>query len=49
MIEHLVHVITELCDHAFVLNFGRELFQGRPDDVIRHPDVIHAYLGKPLD
>jgi len=49
MIEHLVHVITQLCDHAFVLNFGRELFQGRPDDVIRHPEVIHAYLGKPLD
>lgn len=49
MVEHLVHVITRLCDHAIVLNFGRELFQGTPDDVIQHPDVIHAYLGKPLD
>ncbi|MBN8958946.1 MAG: ABC transporter ATP-binding protein [Rhizobiales bacterium] len=47
MIEHLVHVITRLCDHVYVLNFGRELFQGRPDDVIEHPEVIQAYLGKP--
>ena len=27
MIEHHVYVITQLCDHVFVLNFGRELFQ----------------------
>jgi branched-chain amino acid transport system ATP-binding protein len=47
MVEHLVHVITRLCDHVFVLNFGRELFQGRPDDVVEHPEVIQAYLGKP--
>jgi branched-chain amino acid transport system ATP-binding protein len=49
MVEHLVHVITQLCEHVFVLNFGRELFQGYPNDVIGHPEVIHAYLGKPLD
>jgi len=49
MVEHLVHVITYLCDYVFVLNFGRELFQGSPDEVVEHPEVIHAYLGKPLD
>ncbi len=48
MVEHLVHVITYLCDHVFVLNFGRELFQGSPEDVVTHPEVIQAYLGKPL-
>ncbi|MDB5592979.1 ABC transporter ATP-binding protein [Enterovirga sp.] len=48
MIEHLVHVILDLCDHVFVLNFGRELFRGTPNDVISHPEVIEAYLGKPL-
>ena len=48
MVEHLVHVITHLCDHVFVLDFGRELFQGKPEDVVAHPEVIHAYLGKPL-
>jgi ABC-type branched-subunit amino acid transport system ATPase component len=49
MVEHLVHVVTYLCDHVMVLDFGRELFQGAPDAVVEHPDVIQAYLGKPLD
>jgi branched-chain amino acid transport system ATP-binding protein len=48
MIEHLVPVILALAEHVFVLNFGQELFQGKPADVIAHPDVIESYLGKPL-
>lgn len=49
MIEHHVHVITRLCDHVLVLNFGARLFEGPPAAVIAHPDVIEAYLGKPLE
>jgi branched-chain amino acid transport system ATP-binding protein len=49
MVEHLVQVVTYLCDHVMVLDFGRELFQGTPDDVIAHPEVIQAYLGKPME
>jgi branched-chain amino acid transport system ATP-binding protein len=48
MIEHLVHVILDLCDHVFVLNFGRQLFRGTPQEVVSNPEVIEAYLGKPL-
>ena len=48
MVEHLVHVITYLSDHVAVLDFGRLLFQGRPEAVIDHPDVIRAYLGAPV-
>jgi branched-chain amino acid transport system ATP-binding protein len=49
MIEHLVHVILALADRVFVLNFGEELFQGSPDEVMSHPEVIESYLGRPLE
>ena len=49
MIEHLVGVILALADRVLVLNFGRELFQGEPEEVIAHPDVIESYLGQPLE
>ncbi|MBV9859555.1 MAG: ABC transporter ATP-binding protein [Alphaproteobacteria bacterium] len=47
MVEHLVHVVTYLCDHVFVLDFGRELFQGSADAVLSNREVVEAYLGKP--
>jgi ABC-type branched-subunit amino acid transport system ATPase component len=31
------------------MNFGRELAQGLPDEVIENPEVIEAYLGTPID
>jgi branched-chain amino acid transport system ATP-binding protein len=49
MIEHLVSVILALTDRVLVLNFGRELYQGTPEDVIAHPDVIESYLGQAID
>ncbi len=49
MIEHLVGVILALADRVLVLNFGRELFQGIPEEVIAHPDVIESYLGQPIE
>ena len=49
MIEHLVHVILALSDWVYVLNFGEELFQGAPDEVMSHPEVIESYLGRPLE
>lgn len=49
MIEHLVHVIVELSDYVYVLNFGRELARGLPDAVIELPEVIEAYLGASME
>ncbi|HYG91757.1 MAG TPA: ABC transporter ATP-binding protein [Azospirillum sp.] len=49
MIEHLVHVILELSQRVMVLNFGRKLCEGPPEEVVRNPAVIESYLGKPLE
>jgi ABC-type branched-subunit amino acid transport system ATPase component len=45
-VEHVMKAINALADHVFVLNFGRELAQGRPGDVMRDQAVIEAYLGR---
>ncbi len=49
MLEHLVEVIIALSMRVVVLNFGRKLYEGSPDEVVEHPDVIESYLGRPLD
>ena len=45
MVEHVMEVLLPLVDRAVVLNLGRVLMQGTPSAVVRHPDVIRAYLG----
>ncbi len=45
MVEHVMEVVLPLVDRVVVLNLGRVLMQGSPAEVVRHPDVIRAYLG----
>lgn len=45
LIEHHVQLAMGLADRMLVLNFGKPLAQGAPEEVRRHPEVIKAYLG----
>jgi len=45
MIEHDMKVVMGVCSHIWVLDYGRLIADGGPDDIRRHPEVIAAYLG----
>jgi branched-chain amino acid transport system ATP-binding protein len=49
MIEHHVPLVVGVCDYVYVLNFGKLLTEGRPQQVRSHPEVIAAYLGGEVD
>ncbi|MFF8360113.1 ABC transporter ATP-binding protein [Streptomyces chartreusis] len=46
LVEHDVQMITDTCDHVFVMNFGVLIAEGAPDHVVRNTAVREAYLGK---
>lgn len=45
IIEHHMRFMTRICDYLYVLDRGRIIAEGAPKDVLRHPEVIAAYLG----
>lgn len=45
VVEHDMHFVRNLCNHVVVLNFGRKIFEGTPEEVHRSPVVLEAYLG----
>jgi ABC-type branched-subunit amino acid transport system ATPase component len=45
-VEHVMQAVMRLAERVIVLNFGRMLAEGEPEAVMRHPEVIDAYLGE---
>lgn len=48
-VEHVMKAVMGLAERVVVLDFGRVLAAGTPDEVMRHPSVVEAYLGREDD
>lgn len=46
LIEHDMKLVSGICEDITVLNFGKELAQGKTSTVLNDPQVITAYLGE---
>jgi len=44
-VEHVMKAVMSLAERIVVLNFGTLLADGKPEEVMRHPEVVSAYLG----
>jgi branched-chain amino acid transport system ATP-binding protein len=45
LIEHDIGMVMGLSHHVVVLDYGRKVGDGAPEEVRRNPEVIAAYLG----
>ena len=49
LIEHVMRALMALSDRVLIMNQGRRLFEGTPQQVVRDQDVVRVYLGKQGD
>nr|WP_255701940.1 ABC transporter ATP-binding protein [Bordetella sp. LUAb4] len=46
IVEHVLEVVMRLAQRVMVLNFGQTIAEGPPQEIVRNPAVIEAYLGR---
>jgi ABC-type branched-subunit amino acid transport system ATPase component len=47
-VEHVIAAVADLSDRMVVLDFGKKIADATPEEVLRDPAVVRAYLGEPL-
>jgi branched-chain amino acid transport system ATP-binding protein len=47
-VEHDTQMVKDLADRVVVLDYGRKIFDGPPEEALRDPGVVQAYLGRPV-
>ena len=46
IVEHVMEAVMEISDRVIVLNSGRKIMEGAPQEVVQNKEVIQAYLGE---
>jgi ABC-type branched-subunit amino acid transport system ATPase component/branched-subunit amino acid ABC-type transport system permease component len=49
LIEHNIDLIIDVCDRVLVLEFGKEIAHGTPDEIRRNQGVLRAYMGEEVE
>ena len=47
-IEHIVHILVQVTERLVCMDNGRIIADGKPNEVMRHPEVVKAYLGSAI-